>query len=323
MELSSVQRRIRDFYFKEALAAPDTVAYVHKPGLAADQRLFSMADLRRHLNNPLLDLNYLNFFVAGKPVDLSEARVYKVVQRRRIEFVDRRVLEKHLGEGAACVLEGVDILEPEINALAAALDRAHAATFCNATVFFSQRDHEAYRGHVDTDDVLVIHLAGEKRWRLHRRQSPRRVTLCDLGDAEMGVFEAEVVMRPGDVLYLRSFTPHKVETLAPFSLHLSFDLCDRQPSIEAALQLLLQHYDRESASPLTPPAQALEKLFSLARTPRYGADLGTAQASEKAGHGDFRRLLAGNRISHLDRFIAADAAAQSEKTAESAHQEPR
>jgi hypothetical protein len=88
MELFSVQRHIRDFYFKEALAAPDSVAHVHKPGLVPDQRLFSVADLRRHLNNPLLDLNYLNFFLAGKPVDLSEARAYKVVQRRRIEFVD-------------------------------------------------------------------------------------------------------------------------------------------------------------------------------------------------------------------------------------------
>jgi hypothetical protein len=99
MELFSVQRHIRDFYFKEALAAPDSVAHVHKPGLVPDQRLFSVADLRRHLNNLLLDLNYLNFFLAGKPVDLSEARAYKVVQRRRIEFVDIRVLEKHLAEG--------------------------------------------------------------------------------------------------------------------------------------------------------------------------------------------------------------------------------
>jgi hypothetical protein len=247
MELSPVQRRIRDFYFKDALGAPRSVSHVHRAGLVPDQRLFTLADLRRHLNHPLLDLNYLNLFQGGAPVDLSSARLYKVVQRRKIEFVDHRVLQQHLAQGAACVLEGVDILEPEINALAAALDRAHAATFCNATVFFSQRGHEAYRGHLDTDDVLVIHLAGEKRWRLYRPQEPRRATLSDLTDAQMGPLETEVVMRPGDVLYLRSFTPHKVETLSECSLHLSFDLCDRQPSIEVALQLLLQHYDQKSA----------------------------------------------------------------------------
>ena len=320
MELSAVQRRIRDFYFKEALAAPRTVSHVYRAGLVPEQRLFTLADLRRHLNHPLLDLNYLNLFQAGVPVDLSSARLYKVVQRRRIEFVDHRVLQQHLAQGAACVLEGVDILEPEVNVLAAALDRAHAATFCNATVFFSQRGHEAYRGHVDTDDVLVIHLAGEKRWRLYRPQTPRRVTLSDLTDAQMGPLETEIVMRPGDVLFLRSFTPHKVETLSECSLHLSFDLCDRQPSIEVALQLLLQHYDQKSAAPLSAPAEVLDELFALSRSPRYGADLANVLVNDKAGHTEFRRVVA-DRVTHLDRFIA-EGKSTAPATAEPTDQDP-
>jgi ribosomal protein L16 Arg81 hydroxylase len=324
MELSPVQRRIRDFYFKDALGAPRSVSHVHRAGLVPDQRLFTLADLRRHLNDPLLDLNYLNLFQAGAPVDLSSARLYKVVQRRKIEFVDHRVLQQHLAQGAACVFEGVDILEPEVNALAAALDRAHAATFSNATVFFSQRGHEAYRGHVDTDDVLVIHLAGEKRWRLYRPQEPRRVTLSDLSDAQMGPLETEIVMRPGDVLYLRSYTPHKVDTLSECSLHLSFDLCDRQPSIEVALQLLLQHFDQKAAPPLTAPADALDQLFALARTPRYGADLANILANDKAGHTEFRRLLAANRVTHLDRFISEDSQRVANRvTGDEADQDPR
>jgi ribosomal protein L16 Arg81 hydroxylase len=303
MELSPVQRRIRDFYFKEALAAPAAVTHVHRQGLVPDQHLFSLEHLRRHLDNPLLDVNYLNLFQNGRTVDLADARLYKVVQRRKIAFTDRRVLQQHLANGAACVLEGLDILEPEINALATVLDRAHTATFCNATAFFSQKGNEAYRGHLDTDDVLVIHLAGEKRWRLHARQKPRRTQLNEMTDAQMGALEHDVVMRPGDVMFLRSYTPHRVETLSPCSLHVSFDLCDRQPSIEMALQLLLQHYDRDSASPLTPTSEALDKLFELARANPYAADLAAMLARDKAGHAQFRELLATNRVTHLDRFI--------------------
>jgi len=218
MELSPVQRRIRDFYFKEALAAPAAVTHVHRQGLVPDQQLFSLEHLRRHLDNPLLDVNYLNLFQNGRTVDLADARLYKVVQRRKIAFTDRRVLQQHLANGAACVLEGLDILEPEINALATVLDRAHTATFCNATAFFSQKGNEAYRGHLDTDDVLVIHLAGEKRWRLHARQKPRRTQLNEMTDAQMGALEHDVVMRPGDVMFLRSYTPHRVETLSPCQL---------------------------------------------------------------------------------------------------------
>ena len=305
MQLSPVQRRIRDFYFKEGLGAPPDVSHVHRPNLVPDQQLFSLEHLRRHLNNPLLDIDYLNLFQAGKPVDLSGASLYKLVQKRKIGFVDRRVLQQHLERGAACVLEGLDILEPEINTLATALDRGRTATFSNATAFFSQRGNEAYRGHVDTDDVLVIHLAGEKRWSLHRRQAPRRVNLADLDVAQMGPGEAEIVMRPGDVLYLRNFTPHRVETLAPCSLHLSFDLCDRQPSIELALQMLLRHYDRDASPRATPPVEDLDKLFRLSRTPAYAAEIAQAQAAEDAGHAEFRDLLATNRITFLDRFVQA------------------
>ena len=303
MDLSPVQRRIRDFYFKEALGAPAEASHVHRSGLVSDQSLFSLEHLRRHLNNPMLDLSYLSFFQAGKPVDLTSARVYKVVQKRKIEFVDHGVLQQHLEQGAACVLEGIDILEPGINFLAEALDRAHVATFSNATVFFSQLGNEAYRGHLDSDDVLVIHLEGEKRWWLHRRQAPRRVNLADLGDARMGPIETDIVMRPGDVLYLRSFTPHRVETLSAHSLHMSFDLCDRQPNIELALQLLLKHYDMRASPRLISPREDLANLFRLSRDSKYEADLSKLLDAEKDGHTEFRRLLANNRITYLDRFI--------------------
>ena len=308
MELNPVQRRIRDFYFKEGLGAPPDVTHVHRPNLVPDQQLFSLEHLRRHLNDPLFDLDYVNLFEGGKPVDLSPAALYKLVQKRKIRFVDRRVLQQHLERGAACVLEGLDILEPEINALATARDRGRAATFSKATAFFSQRGHEAYRGHVDTDDVLVIHMAGEKRWWFHRRQAPRRVNLADLDAARMGPVEAEVVMRPGDVLYLRNYTPHRVETLSACSLHVSFDLCDRQPSIEIALQMLLRHYDRDASLRPTPVLEDLDKLFRLSRTPAYAAEIAQAQAGEDAGHAEFRSLLAQNRVSYLDRFVANERA---------------
>jgi hypothetical protein len=117
--------------------------------------------------------------------------------------------------------------------------------------------------------------------------------------------ETELVMRPGDVMFLRSYTPHRVETLSPCSLHVSFDLCDRQPSIEMALQLLLAHYDRDSSPPLSPPQATLDKLFDHARSGGYGQDLAAMLAQEKAGHAQFRALLAANYVRHFDRFIAA------------------
>ena len=75
-----------------------------------------------------------------------------------------------------------------------------------------KKGSEAYRGHFDTDDVLVIHLAGERKWRVHERQAPPRVDMSEMTPAQMGLLHAEFVLRPGDALYLRSGTPHRVET---------------------------------------------------------------------------------------------------------------
>src|SRR5207249_4478516 len=152
-ELPPQLRQVRDFFFKQALALSPERTYLHQPELIKNQTIFRLEDLRKHLNNPFLDLDFVQIIDKGQLVDLRAARCFKIVQRRQIKFVNRLVLQQHLENGAACLLEGVDILEPQVNQLATALDRAHSCTFSNAVVFFSQRGTEAYRGHLDTDDV--------------------------------------------------------------------------------------------------------------------------------------------------------------------------
>ncbi len=300
-------RLIRDFVFKQALSLPLERHYLHEPGLVPDQTIFRLEDLRKHLNNPFLDLDFLQIVDRGRLVDLRGARCIKVVQRRQIEFVNRCVLQQHLENGAACVLEGVDILEPQINLLAATLDRTHSCTFSNAVVFFSQRGNEAYRGHLDTDDVLAIHLAGAKKWRIHRRQSPRRVDLTDLSESDMGPVEAEIVMKAGDALFLRSGTPHRVETVDDYSLHLSFDLCDRTVNVETAFNLLLKRYDRDALPPYSTTNDVLDKAIAPGCTEEFKREVRDLQQQHKHKCEEFRQLISSNRVSFFDRFIAAEA----------------
>jgi hypothetical protein len=72
--------------------------------------------------------------------------------------------------------------------------------------------------------------------------------------------------------------------------------------------MLLRHYDRDASPRSTPPLDDLEKLFRLSRTPAYAAEIAQAQAGEDSGHAEFRSLLAQNRITYLDRFVAAERA---------------
>jgi len=308
-ELPPQLRVVRDFFFKQALSLPAERSHLFQPGLIEDQAIFRLEELRKHLNNPFLRLEFLQIVDHGKLVDTQRARCVKMVQRRPIEFVNRRVLEEHLGNGAACLLEGVDILEPQVGLLAATLDRAHACTFSNAVVFFSQRGNEAYRGHIDADDVLAIHLAGAKKWRLHARQPPRRSHLVELERPEMGPVEAEIVMRPGDALFLRSGTPHQVETVGDYSLHLSFDLCDRAASIETVVDLLLKHYDRDALRPYGSAQEVLEKASALGRTEGFRHDFDVLLQQRKIGYEEFRSIVS-SRVAFFDPLIAAEQSRQ-------------
>jgi ribosomal protein L16 Arg81 hydroxylase len=219
------------------------------------------------------------------------------------------VLQQHLENGAACVLEGVDILEPQVNLLAAMLDRTHSCTFSNAVAFFSQRGNEAYRGHLDTDDVLAIHLAGAKKWRIHKRQSPRRINLTDLSESDMGPIEAELILRAGDVLFLRSGTPHQVETADDYSLHLSFDLCDRAVNVEAAFNLLLKRYDHDALRPYSATSEVLDKAIAAGQTEDFKREMCDLQERHKHNYEEFRQLINSNRVSFFDRIIGAEAKA--------------
>ena len=138
-ELPPQLRQVRDFFFKQAQALSPERTYLHQRELVKNQTIFRLEDLRKHLNNPFLDLDFVQIIDRGQLVDLRAARCFKIVQRRQIKFINRLVLQQHLESGAACLLEGVDVLEPQVNLLAAALDRAHSCTFSNAVVFFSQR----------------------------------------------------------------------------------------------------------------------------------------------------------------------------------------
>jgi hypothetical protein len=144
-----------------------------------------------------------------------------------------------------------------------------------------------------------------KKWRLHARQPPRRSHLVELERPEMGPVEAEIVMRAGDALFLRSGTPHQVETVGDYSLHLSFDLCDRAAGIETVFDLLLKQYDRDALRPYGNVQEVLDKVASLGRTEGFRREAEALQQNRKSGYEEFRSAAA-NRVTFFDSLIASE-----------------
>lgn len=308
MELHAQLRRLQEFYCQSARTLEDGKDFIHAPGLIERPSFFTLEHLKAHLNDPMLMPCYFNLYWQGKKVNCEGAVASKIVQGTDVKFLNKRVIEDYLARGASIVLEGLDILDPGINAMCAAIDAANECVFSNSVVFFSQRGSEAYRGHVDTDDVLVIHLAGQKRWHIHERQAARWTELCELPPAKMGGLQAELVMNPGDALFLKSGTPHQVETAGDFSMHMSFDICDRFVNAETALHLLLDQYRHDSARPYTATLDVVHKLTELAEARPFRERVAQLQSEQKLNYRKAREMLGANRVRALDRWIAAERA---------------
>lgn len=306
-ELSPQLRQLRDFYYKTGLKLPPEEYFVRGQGVMPAPAFFTLEHLKQHLNNPMLMPQYLSLMWQGKRVDLTPAVGHKVIQAAEVQFLNKGILEEYLAHGASLVLEGIDLLQPDVNDMCAAIDAPHDCVVSNAVAFFSQKGNEAYRGHLDLDDVLVIHLAGRKKWRLYERQSPRRADMFDLPPEKMGPLKAEFEMLPGDALYMRSKTPHLVETTGDYSLHMSFDICDRNVTPETALHLLMAEFDRDASPSYTPTPGVLDKLVAHAKSPAYLARVAELQAQQKENYKRARAMIGSNRVNALDRLIAMEA----------------
>jgi ribosomal protein L16 Arg81 hydroxylase len=277
--------------------------YWHQKGLIGAPEFFKLQDLKAYVNSPMLMPEYFALVYQGKKIDCSQAIAHKVVQRVQIRFLNKGVIDDYLSRGAALVIEGLDIAFPQINEFCAAIDEARPCVLSNPVAFFSQRGAEAYRGHLDSDDVLVVQLAGQKKWRLHARQAPRRVEKSELTPEKMGPVRGEVTLSPGDALFVKAGTPHQVETASAYSLHLSVDIADRNPYPEEVLEHLLAHYNRASASSYSPSDAVASKFIEHASSSEFRQRLADLQREQTLHCRRFRKLLGSNVVRTFDKWL--------------------
>jgi hypothetical protein len=297
-------QQLLDFFLATHRKPPE--AYAIAAGLLPSPQFFSVAQLQQHLNNPLLAPDWVHLRARGQTVPLDGACLWKTVQTRKLVFMDKQLIDEQLRRGAAIVLEGLDILDERINAFTARVDAALPCALINCVAFFSQRGNEAYGGHRDSDDVLVVQVAGAKRWHIFAPQQRRHFGNAPLTREQMGREIADVVLHAGDALYLRAGVPHSCETPGEFSLHLSFDLCDRTPNIEQITHEANARYNQACADTHAPATDVVDRYVKLLQSPDFSGELTAATRQLRDNATAFReRIGRSAAIRALDRFATA------------------
>lgn len=260
-----------DFYNKQRKSPPAEYAYA--PGLISKPGFFTLKDLQHHLNNPLLKPEWIHVKTAGRRIPLDSSMLKKNVQMKILDFMDKDLINQELGKGGAIVLEGLDILDPGINAFCARLDEGMPCGIANSESFFSQAGNEAYEAHADSDDVLVVQLEGRKNWNLYEPQQRRYLGAENQSKSQLGPVKNQVSMRPGDALYVRAGVPHLCSTPGKFSLHISFDLLDRTPNVEKITKEANIKYFHACEQPYEPGSKVIDKYIEILKSPAFQADL--------------------------------------------------
>lgn len=245
---------------------------VHRARAFDPAGLFDSQALERLLNlTSVWTGDSLKLFVDGRPVLAQKYCAPALDQTGRT--VARPNPDKVMGwlkEGASLILNDVDQLDPNLAAMRALLQRATGAR-AQANLYYSRAERQAFPSHFDSHDVLALHCEGDKLWRIYANREPWPINHAAWqavqaeAETRKGPVRQEVLLAPGDLLYLPRGQWHDALAAHDGALHVSFGLT--RPIGLDALAVL---WDRAAADPefrqplpTAPPARA-EHLRHLA-----------------------------------------------------------
>ncbi|MBL8931073.1 MAG: cupin-like domain-containing protein [Kineosporiaceae bacterium] len=141
--------------------------------------------------------------------------------------VDDAALARLYAEGHTLVLQGLHRIHPPVITFAQALslDLGHPV---QVNAYVTPRQSQGFSDHYDVHDVFVVQTAGRKRWMIRPpvhahplRDQPWTDHREAVEDAASREPLLDVVLEPGDVLYLPAGFLHAAQALGETSAHLT------------------------------------------------------------------------------------------------------
>lgn len=194
------------------------------------------------------------------------------------QVLDEQVLELYAG-GATLILQGLHRNWPALIDFARNLGTALGQPL-QVNAYLTPAASQGFATHYDTHDVLVLQVDGRKRWRIHPPVLPdplerqpwggRVDEVCATADGRAAL---DVVLAPGDALYLPRGWLHSAQAQEESSLHLTVGiraltryalveellaLAADEPRLRATLSFGTDLADHEAIEPeLTETVEAL------------------------------------------------------------------
>jgi hypothetical protein len=198
----------------------------HDPARYAS--LFSVDAAETLVSSPAYRTDALRLMTAGAIVPTARyARAYRRVRT----LLDPERISRLYADGATLEFNALERFWPPLDAFCARLQERLGCPV-GAGAFLSpgaRRGHSASRAldaHYDSMDLFVLQVSGRKRWRLYDAPWPRPLDdqTWQEGAHVVGAPTDELILEPGDAMYLLRGTVHDALTLDDHSLHLAISV---------------------------------------------------------------------------------------------------
>ena len=153
-------------------------------------------------------------------------------------------VENYLRKGASLVLNDLVYFSNEIEKLASDLQSITNGR-CQANLYFSMQSHQAFAPHFDTHDVFALHCEGEKIWNIYENfeKDPinHPIYKQELNDKteKPGKIIDQVLLKPGDLLYLPRGQFHDALASKNGAMHIAFGITYLKP-----IDIFQYYYDQ-------------------------------------------------------------------------------
>ena len=153
-------------------------------------------------------------------------------------------VENYIRKGASLVLNDLVYLSKEIEGLASDLQIITNGR-CQANLYFSMQSHQAFAPHFDTHDVFALHCEGEKCWNIYENfeKDPinHPIYKQELSDKteKPGKIIDQVLLKPGDLLYLPRGQFHDALASKNGAIHIAFGITYLKP-----IDIFQYYYDQ-------------------------------------------------------------------------------
>jgi len=160
------------------------------------------------------------------------------------QVIDDKIMSLYAG-GATLVLQGLHRIWPPLTDYARRLG-AELRQPLQVNAYLTPAGNKGFATHYDTHDVFVLQVDGTKRWRIHDPVLPEPLErqgwgghADEVGAVVDGPATLDVVLAPGDALYLPRGWLHSAQAQGERSLHLTFGVraLTRYALVEELLQL--------------------------------------------------------------------------------------